>query len=85
MFYICFYRFSTEELRLATGALRRLSLAKKEVFVVIYRGNREGTVHCFLYINNVLKNYKPNVPMSCCAPPECKAVLCGEIPNSQNQ
>ena len=27
--------FSTEELRLATGALRRLSLAKKDVFVVI--------------------------------------------------
>ena len=50
MFYIRFYRFyigfysSTEELRLATGAIRRLSLAKKDVFVSFYKGNREGTV-----------------------------------------
>ena len=48
MFYICVYKFSTEELRLATGAIRRLSLAKRKVFVLMYRGNREGTVHCFL-------------------------------------
>ena len=47
MCFICFYKFSTEELGLATGALRRLSLAKIEAFVVSYRKNREGTVHYF--------------------------------------
>ena len=49
-FFIIFYRFykfSTEDLRLGTGAIRRLSLAKKDVLVLIYRKNREGTVHCF--------------------------------------
>ena len=38
---------STEELMLVTGALRRLSLAKKDTVVVFYRGNREGNVYCF--------------------------------------
>ena len=47
MFYISFYKFSTEELRLATGAIRRLSLATKKACVAIYKGNREGNVHCF--------------------------------------
>ena len=43
MCFICIFKFSTEELRLAT----RLSLPQKEIFVVIDRGNREGAVHCF--------------------------------------
>ena len=60
-FVYAFYMFSTEELRLATD--RRPSAPvtrKKRVFVVSYKKNREGTVHCFLYMN-----YKKTVgPMS---------------------
>ena len=42
--------FSTEEPRLATGAIRRLSLAKNKVVVVMYKENREG-----LHIENKIK------------------------------
>ena len=47
MFFICFYRFSTEELRLATGASAPVARKNKKFFICFYRGNSEGNVYSF--------------------------------------
>ena len=46
--FICFYMFSTEEPRLATGAIRRLSLAKKKVLYVCIEGIEKGMYSVFI-------------------------------------
>ena len=46
MFCIGYYKFSTEDFRLATGASAPVA-RKQNVFVIFYRGNIEENVHCF--------------------------------------